>query len=183
MPCKLLTFLLLCQLFNTQLSSASRRACYTPAESAEHIDKDICVAAHIYRVEEALDGTRLLDVCGVTAPQSDKTADVHSAVLISCPLLVISLAQDRREVGTLESVTDKDVQLRGTVHSMHGQNVLLVSHARQFQDGPEKFRPNPDLLRGFTADEAATAFRDPGMSPHGKHAQTSAFGGRLIPVH
>jgi hypothetical protein len=183
MLCRMLTLALMGLLFHAQWCFASHRACYSPTQASEHVDQDICLAVHIYRVEEASDGTRILDVCGNSVAAADEATVPHLAGSTSCSLLVMSLAQDRHEVGTLENVTNKDVQVRGTVHSMQGQTVLLVSHARQFHDGPEKFRPNPELLRGFTADEAATAFRDPGMSPHGKHAQSSAFGGRLTPVH
>lgn len=163
------------------------RPCFSPQQAGEHAGKDICIAAHVYGVEQAADGTRLLDVCGpadgAAAESAVKEAADPPKEVSRCSLLIVSLAQDRREVGSLQEVAQKDVQLRGTIHNMHGQSILLLSSSRQFHDGPEKFRPNPELLRGFSADEAATAFRDPEMSSHGKHSGSSAFAGKLTPVH
>ncbi len=139
-------------------ASESGRPCYSAEEAAAHAGKEICLAAHVYDIKESEDGTRFLDVC---APgQSEE----------SCRFTVMSLGADRKEVGQLESLRDADIRLRGTVHSMHGQSVMLLSHARQFRDGAEKFRPNPELLAGFNAGEGKTAFRDPNMSSKKQHS-------------
>ncbi len=137
---------------------ASTRPCYTPEEAVEHAGKDICLAAHVYDVVESEDGTRYLDVCEPGKPEE------------SCRFTVMSLEADRKEVGQLESVREQDVRLRGVVHTVHGQSMMVLSHARQFHDGAEKFRPNPELLSGFSAGNGATAFRDPGMSAHKQHS-------------
>lgn len=144
---------------------ASNRPCCTPEQASEHAGKEICLSAHVYDVVEDKDGMRYLDVCRPGPPEE------------SCRFAVVSLPTDRKDVGSLEGFREQDVQLRGVVHAMHGQSVMLLSHVRQFHDGPEKFRPNPELLSNFSADHEGMGFRDPSMSGH-KSKQASAFKGK-----
>ncbi len=138
------------------------RPCLSPDEVIEHAEKDVCVNAHVYDVVSSSDGTRYLDVC---KPEVADTA---------CHFTVVSLPVDRRQVGELEGYRDQDIHIRGVVHAMHGQSVIVLSQARQFKDGPEKFRPNPALMAGFSADSGNTAFKDPALTAH-RHKSTSAF--------
>ncbi len=143
---------------------ASPRTCYTPEEASDHPEKDICLSAHVYDVVENADGTRYLDLC--KPGQADG----------GCRMVVVSFAADRKEVGELDTLREQDVHLRGMVHILHGQSMMLLSHARQLHDGPEKFRPNPELLSGFSASSNAMAFKDPAMSSH-KSKKASVFAG------
>ncbi len=161
---RLLLMFLLGPLLVVTACFAAERPCYTPEQAAGQAGKDVCVAAHVFAVAEAADGTRYLDVCAPDVPED------------RCRFTVISFPADRREVGSLEAVRDQDVHLRGVIHAVHGQSVMLLSNNRQFHDGPEKFRPNPALLAGFSADQEKTAFRDPAMSAH-KHTGSSVFAG------
>ena len=156
------TFALFLCLFAPSLLASAARTCVSIDEAVEHAGKDVCVNAHVYDVAESSDGIRYLDVC---KPGTDDAA---------CHFTVMSLAADRKEVGELEPYRDQDIHIRGVVHVMHGQSMILLSHARQFKDGPEKFRPNPTLLAGFSADKAGTAFKDPAMSAK-HHKSGSAF--------
>ena len=152
----------LCPLLVVTACFASR-TCYAPGDAPAHAGKDICLQAHVYDVTEEADGTRYLDVCAPGA---------------ACEFTVMSIGEDRREVGPLDTLKGTDVRLRGVVHTVRGQSMILLSHARQFRDGPEKFRPNPELLSGFGAGAGGTAFRDPAMHGH-KTKTASAFrGGR-----
>ncbi len=156
--------LLCCPLLVVAACFASSRPCYTPEQAGEHAEKEICLAAHVYDVVENDDGTRYLDVCRPGVPDE------------SCRFTVVSLPSDRKEVGSLDSMRDQDVRVRGVVHTVRGQSMMLLSHARQFRDGPEKFHPNPELISGFSAGSEAMAFRDPAMSGH-KHRSASLFKG------
>ena len=62
---------------------------------------------------------------------------------------------------------DMDVLVRGIVRPMHGRTGMVVSHARQFYGGPPKFKPNPKLARGFTADESRPPIHDPNLRSQG----------------
>jgi hypothetical protein len=106
-------------------------------------------------VVELPDGTRFLDVC------SPQTSDDQ------CRFTVVSLPEDRDDVGELRKYRDEDVHLRGIVQPMHGRAGMVLSHSRQFYGGPPKFKPNPLLARGFSADEDRGPVRDPNLRPQG----------------
>jgi hypothetical protein len=127
-----------------------------PAEQAAHmLNKDICVAAHVYDVVQLPDGTRFLDVCSPQTPDE------------KCRFTVVSQWEDHDEVGQLAKYRDMDVQIRGIVRPMHGRAGMVLSHARQFNGGPPKFRPNPLLARGFNADESRPPVSDPNLRAQG----------------
>ena len=119
------------------------------------LNKDVCVSAHIYEVVELPDGTRFLDVCSPQTPDDQ------------CRFTVVSLPEDRGEVGELKKYRDADVEIRGIVQPMHGRAGMVLSHARQFYGGPPKFKPNPLLARGFSADEERAPIHDPNLHPQG----------------
>jgi hypothetical protein len=134
---------------------AGPKPCMTAEQALRRTDKDVCVTAHIYDVVELPDGTRFLDVC------SPDTSDE------ACRFTIVSLWEDREEVGELRKYRDMDVQVRGIVRPMHGRAGMVLSHARQFSGGPPKFKPNPKLVRGFSADQDRPPVRDPNLRPQG----------------
>ena len=107
------------------------KPCVTADEATKLVNKDVCVSAHIYDVVELPDGTRFLDVCSPETPDE------------KCRFTIVSLWEDRDEVGELRKYRDMDVQVRGIVQPMHGRAGMVLSHARQFYGGPPKFKPNP----------------------------------------
>ncbi len=163
---RLVLLFLLCPLLVVTACFASSRPCYTPEQVSQHAGKEICLSAHVYDVVEDNDGIRYLDVCKPGVPDE------------SCRLTIVSLATDRKEVGALDHIREQDVQLRGVVHGMHGQSVMLLSHARQFHDGPEKFRPNPELLGNFSAEHAGLGFKDSALRER-KTKQATVFKGAI----
>ena len=132
-------------------------ACVTPAEAAQHPDKDTCVTAHVYDVIELPDGSRFLDICPPDQP------DAECRFTILCP------AVDHAAVGDLAHMREHDVQIRGVVRATHGRMGIVLSHVRQFSGGPEKFRPNPKLLRGFDAQAERPPVHDPNLAATGRH--------------
>ena len=130
------------------------KACVTAEEAAKTPNKDICITAHIYEIVEMPDGTRFLDVCAPNTPDE------------SCHFTIMSLREDRKEVGDLVKFRNADVHLRGVVQSMRGRYGMQLSHARQF-GGPPKFKPNPKLLRGFDAERDRRPVNDPNMHSQG----------------
>ncbi|MGA2752137.1 MAG: hypothetical protein ABSE53_00110 [Terracidiphilus sp.] len=135
--------------------AAKPRPCVPPDQAAQMLNKDVCISAHVYEVVELPDGTRFLDVC------SPQTSDDQ------CRFTVVSLPEDRDDVGELRKYRDADVQIRGIVQPMHGRAGMVLSHARQFYGGPPKFKPNPLLARGFTADQERPPIADPNLRPQG----------------
>jgi len=120
-------------------------------------NKDICLKAHVFDVVELTDGTRFLDVCPADTPDDE------------CRFTLISLRTDREDVGDLRKYRDQDVKLRGIIRSTHGRMGILISHSRQFNGGPEKFKPNPKLLRDFNGQSDRMPVRDPNLAPSGRH--------------
>ena len=137
--------------------AAHPKPCITADEAAKLVNKDVCIETHVYDVVELKDGTRFLDVCSPDVPDE------------KCTFTVVSLREDREEVGELRKYRDADVHLRGIVQPMRGRSGMLLSHARQFTGGPPKFRPNPKLLRGFTGEQSKPPIADPNLRPQGGH--------------
>jgi hypothetical protein len=135
--------------------AAGPKPCVPIDQAPKQLSKDICISVHIYDVVELPDGTRFLDVC---APQTTDDA---------CRFTIISLREDHIEVGELRKYRDMDVQVRGIVQPMHGRAGMVLSHARQFYGGPPKFKPNPRLARGFSADQSRPPINDPNLRSQG----------------
>jgi hypothetical protein len=135
--------------------AAAKKPCVTADEASKLVNKDVCVTAYVYDVVQLPDGTRFLDVC---APQTPDEA---------CRFTIVSLREDRDQVGELRKYRDMNVQIRGIVQPMHGRAGMVLSHARQFSGGPPKFRPNPMLARGFNADQSRPPINDPNLRTQG----------------
>jgi hypothetical protein len=131
------------------------KPCVSAEDATKLLNKDICVSAHVYDVVQLTDGTRFLDVCSPQTPDE------------SCRFTIMSLWEDRGDVGELAKYRDMDVEVRGIVKRMHGRAGMVLSHARQFYGGPPKFRPNPRLARGFNGDQDKPPVRDPNLSAQG----------------
>lgn len=131
------------------------KPCLTADQASKMLNKDVCISAHVYDVVQLPDGTRFLDIC------SPQTSDDD------CRFTVISPWEDHDEVGELRKYRDMDVQVRGIVRPMHGRAGMVLSHARQFYGGPPKFKPNPKLVRGFSADQSRPAVNDPNLRSQG----------------
>ena len=132
---------------------AKRRPCVTADQAAQMLKKDVCISAHVYEVVELPDGTRFLDVCSPQTPDDQ------------CRFTVVSLPEDREEVGELRKYRNANVEIRGIVQPMHGRAGMVLSHSRQFYGGPPRFKPNPLLARGFTADQERPPISDPNLRP------------------
>jgi len=135
--------------------ASQQKPCVTADEATKLVNKDVCVSAHIYDVVELPDGTRFLDVCTPETPDE------------KCRFTIVSLWEDREEVGELRKYRDMNVQVRGIVRPMHGRAGMVLSHARQFYGGPPKFKPNPKLARGFNGEESRPPLYDPNLRSQG----------------
>jgi hypothetical protein len=134
---------------------AAPRPCVPAEEAAKLVNRDVCVSTHVYDVVQLPDGTRFLDVCKPQTPDD------------ACRFTIVSAWDDREEVGELRKYRDLDIQVRGIVQPMHGRAGIVLNHARQFRGGPPKFKPNPALARGFTAEESRPPIADPNLRSQG----------------
>jgi hypothetical protein len=135
------------------------RPCIPVAKAAQqpNLNKDICVSAHVFDVVELTDGTRFLDVCPADVPDDQ------------CRFTLMSLRADDNDVGDLRKYRNQEIAVRGVVRATHGRMGILISHIRQFSGGPEKFRPNPKLLREFNGQSDRIPVRDPNLASSGRH--------------
>lgn len=131
------------------------KTCVTADEATKMMNKDVCVTAHVYDVVQLADGTRYLDVCSPETPDAQ------------CRFTIVSLNEDRDDVGELRKYRNMNVQVRGIVRSMHGRAGMVLSHARQFNGGPPRFRPNPMLMHGFNAAQNRPPIYDPNLRSQG----------------
>jgi hypothetical protein len=146
---------LMIALYPALVFAEPQKPCADPADAQKYLNKEICIAAHIYEIVQLPDGTRFLDVC------PPETLDAQ------CRFTIVSLRQDRGDVGELTKYRDMNVTVRGLVEPMHGRAGMMLSHARQFYGGPPKFRPNPRLVRGFQGDAERPAVNDPNLRSQG----------------
>jgi hypothetical protein len=142
-------------------AAGASRTCFDMLQAGQHLNQDVCIHAHVFDVVELADGTRFLDVC------SPETSDA------ACRFTIISLRQDRKEVGDLQALRGHEIDIRGTIHSLADRSGIVLSHQRQLHGGAEKFRPNPSLVKGFSAADGKTAFDDPAFKGGG-HRQKSS---------
>ncbi len=133
------------------------KTCLTVDRATQAPNKDICLTAHVYSLVELADGTRFLDVCPPDQPDAQ------------CRFTLLSLPADRDEVGDLSTYRDRDITLRGIVRPTSGRMGMVISHIRQFRGGPEKFHPNPKLLKDFNAQSSRPPVRDPNLASGGRH--------------
>jgi hypothetical protein len=148
-------FVLLAAVSPLAVFAGAQKQCVSADEATRLINKDVCIAAHIYDVVELPNGTRYLDVCTPQTPDEQ------------CRFTIVSLREDREEVGELSKYRDMDVRVRGIVQPMHGRSGMVLSQVRQFSGGPPKFRANSQLLRGFNAGQSKPPMSDPNLRSQG----------------
>jgi hypothetical protein len=148
-------FLLLAMAAPLSGMAASRKPCMPADQASKMLTKDVCISAHVYDVVQLPDGTRFLDVCSPQTPDD------------ACRFTIVSLWEDHDDVGELRKYRDMDIEVRGIVKPMHGRAGMVLSHARQFYGGPPKFKPNPMLARGFSADQSRPPINDPNLRSKG----------------
>src|SRR6185437_12484367 len=120
--------------------AAKQQECISPGEALQHINKNVCVAAHVYRVVDAEEGVHFLDVC------SPETSDAD------CHFFIISLSRDEKSVGDLHQLAGQTIQIRGTIHTVQDHATMVLISREQLHGGKEKFHPNPQLVKSFSAE-------------------------------
>lgn len=125
---------------------STAKSCIPPGQALQHIGKDACVAAHVYRVVDAGSGVHFLDVCSPDTADSD------------CHFFILSQSQDAKSTAYLQGLAGQDIHIRGKVRDMQGRAAIMLSNPAQLHGGKEKFHPNPELEKNFSAENATRAF-------------------------
>ena len=129
-------------------ASAGAPACFQLADSGLRASRDACVFAHVYDVVRVDAGVRFLDLCSPETPDD------------ACHFSVVSYREDSGSVGNLETLRGQDIAIRGPVQSFAGRYFMILNDDRQLHGGAARFRPDPRLLTGFSAEDAS-----PGNAP------------------
>ena len=141
-------FLLALSIFAVLSSSLgwAKRTCISPADALQHLNQDVCVEAHIYRAVDAGNEIHFLDVC------SPQTSDAD------CRFFIFSFSKDRKSVNFLHSLVGRTIHIRGTVHTIQERGEIELSSERQLHGGKGRFRPNPLLVKSFSAENGGQGF-------------------------
>jgi hypothetical protein len=135
-----IVFLLYCS------AAVAKPDCIPPEQALQHLHKDVCVEAHVYRVVDASDGIRFLDVC------SPETSDAD------CHFFILTSTEDKKSVGNLESLEGQTIQIRGKILPIQGRADMVFSSKEQLHGGKPKFHPNPQLVKSFSAENGGQGF-------------------------
>lgn len=140
-------------------AALAKHACIPPEQAMQHLHQDICVEAHVYRVVDAGEGIHFLDVC------SPQTSDAD------CHFFLLSSDEDKKSTGNVHSLVGQTIQIRGKIRTIQGRADMVFNSKQQLQDGKEKFHPNPQLLRTFSAENGGQGFstRNGVGGQHGVH--------------
>lgn len=155
-------FVALCIAITPALPAYAASRCYAPAAAIRHPHHKLCVKAHVYREIKLEDGTRILDICSPRIPAAN------------CRFAFISLPAESAAVGSLQKYVGKEIKVRGRILPLHGRAEIALSrawqlsiarpplpHSEEARAGSGKFRPNPELLKGFNASQAHMPIADP----------------------
>lgn len=153
----LLSVPIVCLLFSS--AALAEPACIPPDQAMQHLHKDVCVEAHVYRVVDGGDEIKFLDVC------SPETSDVD------CRFFIVSSTEDEKSVGNLGSLVGQTIQIRGKIHPIQGRADMVFSTKEQLHGGKQKFHPNPELVKTFSAENGGQGFisRNGIGGQHGVH--------------
>ena len=97
------------------------RPCVELAQAAAHSGQEACVSGRVLKVFSSRSGTTFLDFC----------ADYRN-----CPFTSVIFGSDRQKFGNLETLTGRQVEVRGTIKPYHGQPEIVISDPGQIREAP-----------------------------------------------
>lgn len=130
------------------LSSLSLAKCIPFESVADKIDKDACVSGKVVKVEQLRAGHYLLNFC-----EEAKT----------CAFSVIVFRDDLRDVGDVQQLQGKDIEIHGRVKEYRGHAEIILKDVRQLHGEAARIPPLPK-----TYD----------VSRHGRYSAGSFYGGK-----
>ncbi len=127
-------------------AALAKPTCIPPEQALQHLHKTVCVEAHVYRVVDASDGIRFVDVCSPETPDAD------------CHFFIISSTENTKLVGDLDRLVGQTIQIRGKVLPIQGRADMVLNTKEQLHGGKPKFHPNPQLVKSFSAENGGGGF-------------------------
>lgn len=99
----------------------STSPCLELAQAATHPGQQACVSGRVLKVFTSRSGTTFLDFC----------ADYRN-----CPFTSVIFGSDRQKFGNLETLTGRQIEVRGTIKPYHGQPEIVISDPGQIREAP-----------------------------------------------
>ncbi len=111
------------------LLSASAFADCIPFEKAkDHIGSNACVTGKVIKVGHSARGTTFLDFC-----EDEK----------SCPFVVVIFARDLRDVGDVEQLAGKVIEIGGKIEEYNGRAEIILKDVKQLRGEAANIPPVP----------------------------------------
>lgn len=105
--------------FSGTHSADASGACIGLSEAATHSGEQACVSGRVLKVYTSRSGTTFLDFC----------ADYRK-----CPFTSVVFGSDRQKFGNLETLTGREVEIRGRIAPYHGQPEIVISDPGQIRE-------------------------------------------------
>ncbi len=108
-------------------SSAFAADCISIEQAAKRVGLNACVTGKVLKVGHSK-GTTFLDFC----------EDVQA-----CPFVVVIFASDLRDVGDVEKLAGKEIQLSGRIEEYDGRAEIILKDVKQLRGEAAKLPPLP----------------------------------------
>lgn len=108
-------------------SSAFAGECISIEQAAKKVGSNACVAGKVLQVGHSK-GTTFLDFC----------EDVQA-----CPFVVVIFASDLRDVGDVEQLAGKDIEIHGRIVEYDGRAEIILKDVKQLRGEAAKLPPLP----------------------------------------
>lgn len=93
--------------------------CLELNQAAAHSGEQACVAGRVLKVFTSRSGTTFLDFC----------SDYRN-----CPFTSVIFGSDREKFGNLESLTGRQIEVRGTIKPYHSHPEIVISDPGQIRE-------------------------------------------------
>ena len=103
-------------------------ACIPFDKAKDHIGSTACVTGKVLKVGHSKSGTTFLDFC----------EDVKA-----CPFVVVIFARDLRDVGDVEQLAGKTIEITGKIEEYNGRAEIILKDVKQLRGEAANIPPLP----------------------------------------
>lgn len=110
------------------LATSAFADCIPFDKAADHIGSNACVSGKVLKVGHSAHGTTFLDFC----------EDVKS-----CPFVVVIFARDLRDVGDVDKLEGKVIEISGKIEEYNGRAEIILKDIKQLRGEAANIPPVP----------------------------------------
>lgn len=108
--------------------SAFAADCISIEQAAKRVGSNACVTGKVLHVGHSKSGTTFLDFC-----EDAKT----------CPFVVVIFARDLRDVGDVEQLAGKTIEISGKIEEYNGRAEIILKDLKQLRGEAANIPPLP----------------------------------------